>query len=71
VELYNLADDHGERNNLAQAEPELAAKLERRMAELRMESAEFPLEKSRQRSPERRLDKPKPSRGDATRGTNE
>jgi arylsulfatase A-like enzyme len=69
VELYNLADDQSERNNLAQAEPEVAAKLERRMTEQRVESAEFPLQKARQRSPERHLDKPPPSRRSARQGT--
>lgn len=43
VELYNLANDIGETKNVAQANPEIAAAMERLLTTARTESAEFPL----------------------------
>lgn len=43
TELYNLAEDVGEQNNVAGEHPELVAKLEKMMAEVRVPSEIFPL----------------------------
>ncbi|QDV26306.1 arylsulfatase [Aureliella helgolandensis] len=43
VELYNLADDIGESQNLAAERPELVQQLTQQMSEVRTPSAEFPL----------------------------
>ncbi len=47
VELYRLTDDIGESRNLATAHPEIAAQLEKLMADSRTESADFPLNRKR------------------------
>ncbi len=43
LQLYNLAEDLGEKQDLAEARPEIAEKLKRLMAESRVDSPEFPL----------------------------
>jgi arylsulfatase len=43
TELYNLADDIGEKNNLAAKQPEIVAKLEKIMKEQHTPSKVFPL----------------------------
>ncbi len=47
VELYNLAADIGETQNVAAAHPEIAAKLARLLTTSRTESPEFPLKRVR------------------------
>jgi len=43
MELYNLAEDLGERNDLAGKHPELAAKIARIMETARFDSPEWPV----------------------------
>ncbi|HSG71102.1 MAG TPA: sulfatase-like hydrolase/transferase, partial [Planctomycetaceae bacterium] len=43
TELYNIADDIGERNNVASEHPELVKKLEKMMTDVRTPSEIFPL----------------------------
>ncbi len=43
IELYNLAKDVGERNNVASANPDVVRKIEAAFAAARTESAEFPI----------------------------
>ncbi|TWT76422.1 Arylsulfatase [Planctomycetes bacterium CA13] len=43
IELYNLADDVGEQNNVAAEHPELVAKFANQMQTVRTPSTEFPL----------------------------
>lgn len=45
VELYNLATDIGETRNVAAAEPQIAARLEKLLATARFDSPDFPLRK--------------------------
>jgi arylsulfatase A len=47
LELYHLAEDLGEKHDLAAQRPEIAGKLERLMAESRVDSPDFPLVKKR------------------------
>lgn len=44
LELYNLADDICETKNVAAAQPEIVARMERLMTESRFDSPEFPLQ---------------------------
>ncbi len=43
IELYNLANDLGERNNVAAAHPDVVRKIEAAFTAARTESAEFPI----------------------------
>jgi len=43
IELYNLADDLGERQNVAAQHPEIVAGMERLLARAHVDSPEFPL----------------------------
>ena len=43
IELYNIADDISEANNVASSHPEMVAKLAKMMEEVRTPSTEFPL----------------------------
>ncbi len=45
LELYNLAEDIGEKHDLADGRPRIAEKLKRLMAESRVDSPDFPLVK--------------------------
>ena len=47
VELYNLANDIGETKNLAAAQPEIRAKLEKLLTTARTDSPDFPLDRRR------------------------
>lgn len=47
LQLYNLAEDLGEQHDLADERPEIAEKLERLMAESRVDSEDFPLARRR------------------------
>ena len=49
LELYNLADDIGERHDLAAQQPEIAASMKRLMAESRIDYPDFPLVKRKAR----------------------
>ncbi|MDQ3621592.1 MAG: hypothetical protein M3463_03760 [Verrucomicrobiota bacterium] len=51
LELYDLARDVGETTNLATAQPDLAAKLERFMTTSRTDSPDFPLQKKSRKKP--------------------
>jgi len=51
VELYNLATDIGETRNVATDHPEVAARLEKLMSQVRVESAEFPLAAKKKKKP--------------------
>ena len=43
IELYNIADDIGEKNNVAADNPAVVARLEKMMSEVRTPSKMFPL----------------------------
>ncbi len=43
IELYNIAQDIGERNNVAAKHPDLVKKLAKMMADVRIPSEVFPL----------------------------
>jgi arylsulfatase A len=45
LQVYHLAEDIGEKHDLAAQQPEIAAKLEQGMADSRIDSDEFPLER--------------------------
>jgi arylsulfatase A len=47
LQLYNLRDDIGETTDLAEAQPDIVARLEQTMRDARVESAEFPLNRDR------------------------
>lgn len=51
VGLYNLATDIGETRNVAAEHPEDAARLEKLMTQVRVESAEFPLAAKKKKKP--------------------
>jgi len=50
VELYNLADDIGEQNDLASKEPEVLAKMTELLTTARTDSDLFPLPKPKSKS---------------------
>jgi arylsulfatase A-like enzyme len=53
IELYNLADDLGERQNVAAQNPEIVAGMEKLLARAHVDSPEFPLKgKNKQAKPE-------------------
>ena len=43
IELYNIADDIGEQDNVADQHPEIVAKLAKMMSDVRTPSDVFPL----------------------------